>query len=385
MAKIREVRIAYTGGGSGGHVFPLLAVASEVATLLSGQGRLFRSFYFGDAGQYGSYFAQDHFVIKHIASAKVRRYFSLLNVVDFFKIPIAFVQAFWHIFWVMPDTLFSKGGTSSVPVVFAAWFFRVPVFVHESDSIPGFSNSFSAHFAKRVGVSFEKALEYFPKDGSVALVGNPVRRVLLEGADISPTQAKKVFGFGEDMPLVVVLGGSQGSARINDFFLDIISDLISKYQVLHQAGADNFEAFKAELAVASESFIPEQRSRYKAVNFLGPAEMKDALVAADVVVSRAGSGAIFEIAAMGRPSILIPLKESARNHQFFNAYEYTHNGACVVIEEDNLSSAVFLEQLELLLSSSQKLLTMGERAHAFAKPDAAVVIAQEMLNLAGRG
>lgn len=377
----KNVRIGFTGGGSGGHVYPLLAVAEETISLLERSGIGYRLYYFGNAGRFAPDFLATHITIVKTISFKLRRYASLANIIDAIKLPFAFFVAFWKMFWIMPDALFSKGGTGALPVVIAAWFFRVPVFVHESDSVPGLSNSFSFHFAKRVGASFSKTLEYWKGD-HVALIGNPLRSFLLNREEQPSLQsAKRIFGFSQDDPLILVLGGSQGSERINDFMLDNVSLFASSYQVLHQTGIDNFEKFKSELAVATEDFIPEQRNRYKIVNYFGK-ELKEALIAADVVLARSGSGSIFEIAAFGNPSILIPLKESARNHQFYNAYEYAHAGACVVIEEDNLSSSLFFTQLEKLLSNQAEYQAMSKNALSFSRPDAALLLAQELLRIA---
>lgn len=378
----KDLRIAFCGGGSGGHVYPLLAVAEKVKDILSKDVRIpFEFYYFGDSGMYAKNFTDAGMKMKNITSFKIRRYFSLLNIIDVIKLPFAFVQAFLKMFSVMPDVLFSKGGTGSIPVVLAAWFFRVPVFIHESDSIPGLSNSISFGFSKRVAVSFSKTLEKL-KGEKTALVGNPLRSFLLEDDEegLTKEKAKKIFGFDPETPLVLVLGGSQGAVRINDFMLDNAKDFITRCQVLHQTGVDNFSDFKNELALATEGFIPEQRARYKIVDFFQK-EIKEAMIAADIIISRSGSGAIFEIAYFKKPSILIPLKESARNHQFFNAYEYAQRGACIIIEEDNLKSTLFFVQLDNLLKDKIKYQEMEKRAGQFAKPLAADMIAQEIVRM----
>jgi UDP-N-acetylglucosamine--N-acetylmuramyl-(pentapeptide) pyrophosphoryl-undecaprenol N-acetylglucosamine transferase len=182
------------------------------------------------------------------------------------------------------------------------------------------------------------------------------------------------------VPLILVLGGSQGSQKINEFMIDNAQELVRKYQILHQVGTKNFEQFKNELAVATKNFIPEQRSRYKIVDFLKK-EIKDAYIACDIIVSRAGSGAIFEIAASKKPSILIPLDSAAKDHQRLNAYEYAKAGACVVIEEDNFKPAMFLGQIDLILSNKSKYQSMAQAAENFSKPKAAEIIAKEIINL----
>ncbi len=379
----RQLRIAFTGGGTGGHVYPLLAVVEEIKTVLDTRRDVdYELYYFGAPGPYAQELVAAGLTIRPILSAKVRRYMSALNVVDAFKMPFALVQALWKMFWVMPDVLFSKGGTGALPVVVAAFVYRVPIFIHESDSIPGLSNTISYRLARRVAVSFEKTREIWRGD-KVALVGNPVRSFLLERDKTVNTQrAKQIFGLEVDTPMILVLGGSQGSARLNEFFLENAREIVGTFQILHQTGPDNFETFKAELAVVTKDFIPQQRQRYRIVNFFRE-EIKEALEAADVIVSRAGSGAVFEIALAGKPSILVPLKESARNHQFYNAYEYAKAGACIVVEEPNLTPAVFFLQVAHLLKDTQRHQEMAASARAFARPDAAHLIAEELVRVGG--
>jgi UDP-N-acetylglucosamine--N-acetylmuramyl-(pentapeptide) pyrophosphoryl-undecaprenol N-acetylglucosamine transferase len=375
----KEFRIAFTGGGTGGHIYPLVAIAEELKTIIETSDVNFSMYYFGFAGIYANDVIGAGMKIINIIPVKIRRYFSVENIIDFIKFPFALIQSFFKVFMVMPDVLVSKGGTGAFPVVLACWLFRIPIMVHESDSIPGASNKLSFKFAKRFAVSFSKTLEIFQGE-KVALTGNPIRRFLRENPDgLKKEDAKKLFGFDPSFPMILVLGGSQGSEGINDFMLDNATNLVSKYQILHQAGHVNFEKLKTELAVATKRFLPEQRERYKTVNFLR-ADMRDALIAADVVVSRAGSGAIFEIAAFGKPSILIPLKDSSSDHQLLNAYEYSKSGGCVIIEEDNLSSNIFLSQISSILEPG-KYNKMSQGAISFSKPDAASIIAQELAKM----
>lgn len=379
---MKEIRIAYTGGGSGGHINPLLSVAEECKKIASTRQDFdFKFYYFGNPEIYAeSFTALDIQVVKTI-HFKIRRYFSPQNIIDFFKLPFAFIEAFWKMFKIMPNVLFSKGGTGAFPIVFAAWFFRIPIFVHESDSIPGKTNKLSFGMAKRIALSFSKSLDFIngPK---VAVVGNPIRKFLLEEeSDLNQEKAKKILGFDPQLPLILVIGGSLGSVRINDFMMENIKSFVSKYQVLHQAGINNFQELKTELAVAAKNFLPEERSRYKIIDFFKK-DMKEAYMACDLVISRAGSGSIFEIAYFKKPSILIPLKESAQNHQYFNAYEYARRGGAIVIEEDNLKSSIFFTQLDSILSNRNKYDEMISKIGDFARPQSAAVIADEIINLA---
>ncbi len=377
------IRIVCAGGGSGGHVYPMLAVIDELKKIFTTDefvGSRATIYYLGTPGEYTSEFAHRSVVIKRVSSFKLRRYASAQNILDSIKAPFALLQALWHLFWLMPDVVFSKGGSGSLPVVFAAFFFHIPIFVHESDSIPGLSNRIAFPLAARVGLSFEKTLT-FVSGKKVAVVGNPVRAALIENTSgLQSQRSKTVFGFDAQSPLILILGGSQGSARINDFAIDNAGALVRVAQIFHQTGSSNFQNAKSELAVATKNFIPAERNRYKIVDYLHD-EIIEAMLAADLIVSRAGSGAIFEIAAFGKASILIPLKEAAQNHQFYNAYEYTHTGACSVIEEENLKPNLFLQETKRILENQELKSSMEDAARKFAKPQAAFTIAREIARL----
>jgi len=192
---------------------------------------------------------------------------------------------------------------------------------------------------------------------------------------------KNVLGFDPQKNLILVVSGSQGSVRINDFFLDAANDLLSAgFQIYHQAGLNNIENLKREVDFVLGKTSQQYESAYKITPFLRDNDLKQAMMAADLIVSRAGSF-IFEIAATGKPAILIPLPESASDHQRKNAYEYAKTGAAVVIEEDNLSPHVFLAQVNKIFSNTEIIKTMSQTALKFAKPDAAKLLAEEIVKL----
>src|SRR3989344_2424531 len=155
-------RIVLTGGGSAGHIYPLLAVADSLKRLAIDYGMVLELYYMGPADGYAEEIEADDIHIRTVFAGKLRRYFSLQNLVDAPKFFIGLVQAFWKLFWLMPDAIFSKGGTGALPVVLAGWFYRIPVMIHDSDSVPGLTNIISAKLASRIGVSFEHALKFFP-------------------------------------------------------------------------------------------------------------------------------------------------------------------------------------------------------------------------------
>lgn len=376
------IRILLTGGGSGGHVYPLLAVAESLRKITEKQGTEIQLVYFGPKDKYFGLVAERGIRTYGIAAGKVRRYALgiLANILDIPRFFWGLVQAFWKMFWLMPDAVFSKGGTGAFPVVFAAWFYRIPVMIHDSDAIPGLTNLLSSRFARRIAVSFENAKKYF-NPGKTILTGNPIRAELLE-KKYPQDQAKEILGFKRDMPLILILGGSQGAQRINDFIIVALKDLLTQSQILHQTGPGNYMDVKnlSQAALLNMPAKEEAASRYKAVSYFEE-DLPIAMYAADVIVTRAGSSSIFEAAAFGKPAILMPLRESASDHQRANAYEFAETGAAVVIEEQNLQPAIFIRELTGILNNPEKAEKMSKAAASFFRPEAPDTLAKELLSL----
>lgn len=371
-------RIALTGGGTGGHIYPLAAVAEELEKASIDQKFLMEIKYFGPAGVYRQTLEDAGIKVNGIIAGKLRRYFSIMNIIDFPKMFIGFLQALCKLFWFMPDVLFSKGGTGSFSVVLAATFYRIPIIIHESDAQPGLNNLFSAPFAKRIAVSFERAKDYFDP-GKTACVGSPVRSALVSNRP-EMEAAKTELGFDSEQPMVLFWGGSQGAKKINDLVMVTLKGLLKETQVLHQTGKANFsEIEKLVKSTAPETLLTKGgNERYRFFPYLDTEELRLALSAADLVVARAGSN-IFEIAAFSKPVILIPIAESANNHQIMNAYEFAKEGGAIVIEETNLLPGIFLNQITETLKNKPLLQRMSLASGNFFKPQAARVIAEEIL------
>ncbi|OHB21928.1 MAG: undecaprenyldiphospho-muramoylpentapeptide beta-N-acetylglucosaminyltransferase [Parcubacteria group bacterium RIFCSPLOWO2_01_FULL_48_18] len=372
----QEVRIVLTGGGTGGHIVPLIAVARE----LTARSPNIEIHYVGSNGLTGKFFERENITLGIITSGKLRRYFSFKNFSDVFKLAAGTLQALWKLYWFMPDAVFSKGGHGAFPVLLAAAFYRIPIMIHESDCVPGLVNQWGARFASRIAISFDDTAKYFPK-GKTVLMGNPIRGGLTESLEPQST-AKKLFGFHADEPVLFIMGGSQGAEQINDFILDILTDLLRNYQLIHQVGDANIDDIKSETDVILQDVSVDDRVRYKLFAFLSEGQYRDAMNAADIVISRAGSGSIFEIAAFAKPSILIPISASAGDHQRLNAIAYFKAGCCIYLEEENLLPHLFLDQLNELLVDRQRREKMIEASRIFARPRAAETAAREILTLA---
>ncbi|MEK7566396.1 MAG: UDP-N-acetylglucosamine--N-acetylmuramyl-(pentapeptide) pyrophosphoryl-undecaprenol N-acetylglucosamine transferase [Patescibacteria group bacterium] len=386
------MRILFTGGGSGGHIFPIIAVCDKLKETIPGSD----FFYVGTPDIYEAELIKAGIKIKSIVSAKLRRYFDFRNFIDIPKFLFSIFQAFWKVFWIMPDVLFSKGGTGSFAVVLACWFYRVPIIIQDSDSIPGAQNLLSARFSDRIAISYDVAADSFVNlykkeikrqlmSEKIALTGNPVRNMFLTDFDLNQETAKKVLELDPNRKLLLVISGSQGSIRINDFFLDTAPDLLKEgFQIYHQTGVNNLHGFNNELKLVLEKLPKEYQVAYKTMPFLDGKLLKDAMAAADLIVSRSGSF-IFEIAAIGKPSVLIPLPESAADHQKKNAYEYAKIGAAIVIEEENLTPHLFLAQVNKIFGNQENYNAMSLAAKKFAKPNATKLLAEEIIKLGNKG
>ena len=365
------MKILFTGGGTGGHIFPIVAIVRETRRIYPKKDLEF--YYLGPKDELGLiYLSQEGFIIKTIVSGKIRRYFSLQNFVDIlFKIPFGFIQSIFLLLSIKPELVFSKGGSGSIAVTYAARFLRIPVFIHESDVVPGLSNQTTAKWAKKVFISFPKT-EYF-NPAKTTLTGNPIRKEVLEG---DKKTAEEIFNLTLSKPIFLIIGGSQGAETINDFVLLILNNLLKDYEIIHVTGTQNLKETAAEAQVV----IDKDLSRYyHPIGFLDEEKIKHAYKAADLIISRSGSGSIFEIAAVGKPSILVPLPSAAGNHQSRNAYAYVENGAAMVVEQENLTPNFFMENIQLLFLHPEKLEEMRQAALAFAKPLAARAIAREIL------
>ena len=370
------MKIVLTGGGSGGHFYPIISVAESIRNISKEMKLLDPEMYYIGPNAFDERALFDNGIIfkKNIAG-KRRVYFSLKNFIDLFKIAYGTITALWKLFIIFPDVVFSKGAYGAFPVLVAARFFRIPVIIHDSDSVPGRVTLWSSKFAKKIAISFEEAATSFPAE-KLALTGNPIRKELLEPAK---SGAKEFLNLESSLPVVLILGGSQGSQKINEVILRLLPELVEKYQVIHQTGVDNIEFMKSMVGVSlkDKKFL----SRYKPFGYLDILAMKMSAGAADIVVSRSGGGGIFEIANWGIPSILIPIPESISRDQSTNAFAYSSTGAAVVIQEENLSPHVLLAEIDRILSDKTIQDAMKKSAKAFARIDAADKIAKEIINI----
>jgi len=371
------MRILLTGGGTGGHLFPLLAVAQAIKKQSK---EPIEFLYLGPCNKFSEEILKNNGIkTSHVLTGKWRRYFSLKNIVDAFRIPLGIIQSLIKVLFFMPDVVFSKGGYGSVPAVVASRTYWIPILIHESDAVPGKANRFMEHLADVIAISYEMTAEYTNPTKTI-FTGNPIREDIL-GGDI--IKAKESLGIKSSKPVLLVLGGSQGAKIINEVLIKILPRLLVTYEVIHQCGEKNYDDTKDLAGIAG---IKPGRDGYHLYPFLrdGNGEVKNALTAADLVLSRAGATAISEIAAYSKPSILVPIKGSANDHQLHNAFDVAKKGGAMALKEENLTPELLLGKIDILMNDAPLRKVMGEKANAFYHADAAQKIAEAVLKLGNK-
>jgi UDP-N-acetylglucosamine--N-acetylmuramyl-(pentapeptide) pyrophosphoryl-undecaprenol N-acetylglucosamine transferase len=374
------MKIVITGGGSGGHFYPLLAVIDAIKEECREQKILDPDIYYTGPNPYNAKELFDRDIRFVRIPAGKRRLnptgMALINnFIDIFRMGFGICIGFFKIFSIFPDVVFAKGGFSSFPTLFAARVLGIPVIIHESDSVPGRVNMWAGKFAKKIAISFKESAEYFDIK-KTAYTGQPVRSELLTPLKVG---AVEYFNLDPNLKTISVLGGSQGAKKINDMIIQILPELIKKYQIIHQTGKSNFELVKGMSKLTLEGAI--NTDRYKPVDYLNMMSLRMLGGISDIIISRAGSG-IFELSAWGVPAILIPITDSHGDHQRKNAFNYSRSGSCEVIEEANLSGQILLNEIERILNNPTIQEKMKVNAQKFATPNAAKTIAHEILNIA---
>jgi len=309
-------RIILTGGGTAGHVTP------NIALLPGLKERGYDIHYIGSYNGIEKELIEQFGIPYHgISSGKLRRYFSVQNFTDPFRVLKGFGEAKKIIKKLKPDVIFSKGGFVSVPVVVAGKQCKVPTIIHESDMTPGLANKLAIPSATKVCCNFPETLEHLPKEKAV-LTGSPIRQELLTG---SREAALKFCGLLADKPTILIIGGSLGSVVVNDAVRAILPELLKTFQVIHLCGKGKVdESLKYLKGYVQFEYIKE--------------ELKDLFALADIVISRAGANAICELLALHKPSLLIPLSAKAsRGDQILNARSFERQGFSIVLEEEELN------------------------------------------------
>ena len=364
------MRIGLIGGGSGGHFYPLMAVAEE----LRAADPTLQLYYFGPDPYNRQQLDSHQITFVFCPAGKLRRYFSIQNFFDIFRAFIGIFVAVWKLYIIYPDVIFSKGSFTAVPILLAARFLRIPVVIHESDSKPGRATTLAKKFARYIAISYDDAAQYFPAD-KTALVGIPLRKEL---TIINPDPFA-TLGIPSDRPFIYVTGGSGGAERINNLILQTLPELLTQYRVFHQAG----DAAVEELKLEARNLLANNplAQNYYLVGSVPAATVATLLDAATLVITRAGSTTLFEIAEHGKPAIVIPIPEDISHDQRSNAYAYARPGAAIVIEEKNLTPHLLISQIHTIINDPSTYQAMSAAAKNQAFPDAARKVADILLSI----
>lgn len=370
------MKILFTGGGTGGHFYPLIAVAEKINDIADKEKLLDIKLYYMSNSPYDkTALFENGIKYIYVPAGKLRIYPSIQNFIDIFKTITGIFTALIKVFSIYPDVIFSKGGYASFPCLFAGRILRIPIIIHESDSFPGRVSTWSGKFAKKIAISFPEAIEYFNKE-KTAWTGQPIRKILLEG---NTEGSFEYFNLDPNIPVIFIIGGSQGAVLINDAIIDALPELTHSYQIIHQVGTKNINDVNTRAKVSLDNHI-DKIKRYHPIGFLNPLQMKMAGGIASIVISRAGS-TLFEIANWGVPSIIIPFTKSNGDHAKKNAYNYARAGGCIVLEENNISKTVLENTISDILNNPQKRKDMSISAKSFSHPDASEKIAKEIISI----
>ena len=328
-------RIISTGGGTAGHVTPNIALIPKLREL-------------GYDIQYiGSYNGIEKDLIEPfgipyhgISSGKLRRYFSVQNFTDPFRVVKGFGEARKLIKELKPDVIFSKGGFVSVPVVLAGKRCKVPVIIHESDMTPGLANKIAIPSSVKVCCNFPETLESLP-EGKAVLTGSPIRQELMSGNKIA---AMDLCGFTADKPVILVIGGSLGSVIVNNAVRQSLPELLKEFQIIHLCGKGKMDdSLKDTKGYCQFEYIKD--------------ELRDIFALSDIVISRAGANAICELLALRKPNLLIPLSAKAsRGDQILNARSFERQGFSMVLEEEELTEESLVTAVHNLYNNKGKFI-----------------------------
>src|SRR6266571_809045 len=382
------MRVLVSGGGSGGHIYPALAVATQLQKEYQAE-----ILYLGsDDGLENELAPKAGFPIAIVKAGKLRRYVSWRTITGVARVPVGMAQAVGIVRKFRPHAAFTSGGYVAVPAGLAAWLNGVPLLMHQQDAPANLSNRLIAPLATRISVAFADSLAYFPARKTLQL-GNPMRQAMLDMREVSPQQARSILGGAInwdgtinrpsiEVPLLLVTGGSQGARHVNQVVCHALPDLLPHCQVLQISGKGLFDETR-ELAERIMADLNEEvKQRYRLVPYMD-AEMPAALRASDLVLCRSGASTLSELALLGKPSILVPLPPAiGSSPQEANAEMFHRRNAAEVIRDEDLKPQILVERVISILTSSTLLTSMAEAARALAKPQATQEIAAEVIKIA---
>ncbi|MDD3861847.1 MAG: undecaprenyldiphospho-muramoylpentapeptide beta-N-acetylglucosaminyltransferase [Candidatus Gracilibacteria bacterium] len=330
------MRILLTGGGTGGHVIPNLAIIEDLKSREIAEIKYVGS----KKGPEKKLIEKAGIDFEGITCGKLRRYFSFENFADFFRVPVGIFQAYKILKGYQPVVIFSKGGYVSFPVVVVAWKLKIPVILHESDVVPGLANKLCMKFAKKICISFEETKLYLNKSSlkKTVFTGNPVRKSIFSG---NREAGLKFTGLNQHRPVILVMGGSQGADQINKLVRSNLDELLKKFQIVHVVGRGNLD-------------IGIHKTGYKQYEYLDE-NLKDVYAICDLMISRGGANSLAEMALLKKKAVVIPLStETSRGDQIENSRVFVRKLGWSMLS-GNVSKQDFIDAVFLAFNNPTKI------------------------------
>lgn len=339
---MKKKTIVLTGGGTAGHVTP------NIALLPSLREMGYDIHYIGTYTGIEKKLIEAEGVTYHgISSGKLRRYFDIKNFTDPFKVIKGLGEAIQLMRKIKPDIIFSKGGFVTVPVIIAGWMCKVPAVIHESDMTPGLANKISIPFSKKVCTTFPETIKHLPEQKAI-YTGSPIREDIFKG---NKDRGYKITGFNDQLPILMFVGGSLGSVKLNTLLRDQLGHLLKKYQIIHLCGKGNEDKTLTKEGYIQFEYVREDLMHLFAVS--------------DMIISRAGSNAICELLALKKPHVLVPLSaQASRGDQILNAKSFESQGFSIVLDEDTATSKDLAEAIDTLHGKKDRYIGAMKKSSA---------------------
>lgn len=373
------MKIVLTGGGTGGHFYPLIAVAEAIEDLCNEKRLVEPQIYYFGPKPFDTTALAEHDIEHHHTGASTSRKDGKRSPLGILASVFAAVRAFPRLFSVYPDVIFSTGGYAAFPTLLCARILRIPVIIYDADAKPGKVSLWSSKFARWIAVAHPDAANAFPakvKD-KMARTGHPIRK---EIESPSREGGYEFLKLDPSVPTIFIMGGSQGARAINEVVLDALPTLLESYNVVHQTGINNLTEVSGIASVSLKNTPHE--NRYRPFGLLNALALKMSAGITSLVLARAGSGTIFELSSWGIPAILVPIPLDVSHDQTENAFSYARAGGAVVIEQRNLTPHVLLAEIQRILGDEALQAKMRAAAKSFARPQANRKIAQILLETA---
>ncbi|MCK9217234.1 MAG: undecaprenyldiphospho-muramoylpentapeptide beta-N-acetylglucosaminyltransferase [Firmicutes bacterium] len=349
------------GGGTGGHIYPAIAIAKGFSKIYDNADILFIG---TKDGLESKVIPLEGFTFKHIKVRGFLRELSIKNVIAVKEVLISFFHVYKMIREFKPDVVIGTGGYVSGSVLLTASLMRIPTFIHEQNAYPGITNRILSRFVDRIALTFEEASNYLKNQGQIIVTSNPLRKDI---TNINCKEGKGTLGFDDKIPLLFIVGGSRGAKSINENIMLLVKECIEtkSFQILHMTGDTQYEKV---ISLYKEMEIPYENKHIKVLPYVY--DMPNALAGSDLIISRSGAGLVSEITALGKPCILIPYPYASDNHQEFNAKVLERNGAAIVILESDLNSRLLLFEVKRLLNNPGIMRSMSVRSKELSKINA---------------